>query len=102
MCKYAVDGVFRGSVDLGPVVVDADSLLKRKEATIAKYTDCLCQYGPKKTPYHKRFTAAEYREMHDESHELSRDELDLVIMGQHRTLSLSSATTQRAKQKDSP
>ena len=79
-------------------MVEIDESDDQEEARIARYLagGCSCQHGPKSTPCHKLFSAAQYREMRDECRELSRDELDLVVMGQLRALTLRDPVTQRA------
>ena len=92
--------VCRGGVEFDGVVVGGDNGLDEEEARIARYVacGCSCKHGPNKSPCHKLFTAAQYREMRDKCRELTRDELDLVIMGQLRALTLRDTHTQRTKQ----
>ena len=90
--------VSTGAVELDAVVVDVDGMWDHDEARVVRYVagGCSCRHGPKNTPCHKLFSATQYREMRDECRELSRDELDMVIMGQLCALTVRDGRTQRA------
>ena len=88
-----------GEVELGAIVVDVDidEAWDDEERKIARYVacGCSCKHGPHNTPCHKLFAATEYRAMRDECRELSRDELDLVVMGELRGMTMRDGLTQR-------
>ena len=97
--SQASDLVRSGAVELSSVVVESEESPDQEEARIDLFlsSGCSCQYGPRNTPCHRLFSAAQYREMRDECRELTRDELDLVIMGQLRALTLRDSCTQGSK-----
>ena len=57
---------------------------------------CSCNLGPKDTPCHKLFSAVQCQELRGECRELTKEELDLVVMGELRALTLQTGKTNRA------
>ena len=90
--------VATGEVDLGTVVLDTDCAWDDEEGKVATFAShgCSCNLGANDRPCHKLFSARQYREMRDECRELSREELDLVVMGELRALTLRDGLTRRA------
>ena len=70
-----------------------DRAKERVEALVL--CGCSCKYGPEGSPCHSLFSATQYVEMRNECRELSRDELDLVIMGELRALTFCDTITWR-------
>ena len=70
-----------------------------EERKIARFVahGCTCKHGKGKTPCHTHFTASQYRHQRDECRELTRDELDLVVIGQLQALTKRDSLTQKEK-----
>ena len=94
----AASQVATGQVELGVPLVEGDELWGSEERKVTQFvaSGCKCNLGPKGTPCHKLFSATQYQEMRDECRELTREELDLVVMGELRALTLQDGKTQRA------
>ena len=90
--------IVTGEVELEAIVVDTDETFDGEERRVARYAanGCSCNLGANGSPCHQLFSATQYREMRDECRELSREELDLVVMGELCALTLRDRTTQRA------
>ena len=82
--ERAADLVASGEIELGGIVVDVDDVWDQEKERIEAFVlcGCSCKYGPDESPCHSMFSATQYAEMRNECRELSRDELDLVIMGE--------------------
>ena len=95
--EKAADLVATGEIELGSIVIDVDEVWDREKERIEAYVlcGCSCQYGPDESPCHRLFSATQYEEMRNECRELSRDELDLVIMGELRALTFRDLITWR-------
>ena len=95
----ALQLISSGTLDLGPVVIDHDDSCDVEERKIARFVahGCTCKHGKGKTPCHTQFTASQYRHQRDECQELTRDELDLVVMGQLQALTKRDSLTQKEK-----
>ena len=90
--------VMSGDVELGAIVLDTNQAWDDEEEKVASFVagGCSCRLGPGNSPCHKLFSASEYSEIRDECRELSREELDLVIMGELRALTVRDSTTFRS------
>lgn len=90
--------VMAGEVELGVPLLDADETWDQEERKVTQFATrgCNCNLGPKSTPCHRLFTAMQYRDMRDECRELTKQELDLVVMGELRALTLQTRKTKRA------
>ena len=90
-----------GEVELEAIVVDTDETSDSEERRVAQFAadGCSCNLGVKGSPCHQLFSATQYREMRDECRELSREELDLVVMGELRALTLRDRITQRSSER---
>ena len=75
--------VATGQVELGVVVIEGDKAWDHEVRKVAQFVahGCSCNLGPKGTPCHKRFSAVQCQELRDECRELTKEELDLVVMG---------------------
>ena len=95
--EKAVDLVATGEIELGSIVVDVDDVWDREKESVEAFVlcGCSCQYGPDECPCHSLFSTTQYAEMRNECRELSRDELDLVIMGELRALTFRDLLTWR-------
>ena len=95
----AASQVATGRVELGVLLVEGDDVWDNEDRKVAQFVacGCSCNLGPKGTPCHKLFLAAQYQESRDECRELTREELDLVVMGELRALTLQSEKTERAR-----
>ena len=78
-------------------MTDDDGVWGDEERGVAEFMagGCSCNHGPNGSPCHKMLSAVQYHEMRDECRELSRQELDLVIMGELRALTARSSRTWR-------
>ena len=85
-----------GTLDLGPVEIDHGDV---EDGIIASFvaSGCTCKHGKGKTPCHTQFTATQYRHSRDECRDLTRDELDLVVMGQLQALTKRDTLTQKER-----
>ena len=68
--------------------------------TLRKAEGCKCKLADG-NPCCQLFSASMYKSLRDESHALTRDELDLVVMGQLRALVHNDRMTQKTKNKSS-
>ena len=95
--REAVELVATGGVDLGAIVLDIDEVWDSEESKIAQFvaSGCSCNLGPHNSPCHRLFSSAQYREMRDECRELSKEEHDLVLMGELRAVTLRDNKTWR-------
>ena len=95
----ALQLISSGTHDLGPVVINHDDSCDVEERKIARFVahGCTGKHGKGKTPRHTQFTASQYRHQRDECRELTRDELDLVVMGQLQALTKRDSLTQKEK-----
>ena len=94
----AASQVATGQVELGMVVVEGDKAWDHEERKVAQFVahGCSCNLGPKGTPCHKLFSAVQCQELRGECRELTKEELDLVVMGELRALTLQTGKTKRA------
>ena len=95
--EKAMDLVATGEIELGSIVVDVDEVWDREKERIEAYVlcGCSCKYGSDESSCHSLFSATQYAEIRNECRELSRDELDLVIMGELRALTFRNLNTWR-------
>ena len=93
--------VATGEVDLGAIVIDVDEAWDGEERKVAQFVAgcCSCNLGPNHAPCHSLFSPTQYSEMRDECRELMRGELDLVVMGDLRALTLRDDSTQRSSER---
>ena len=86
--------VMSGDVEFGAIVLDTNQTYDDEEEKVASFVagGCSCRLGLGNSPCHKLFSACEYCEMCDEFRKLSREELDLVIMGELRALTVRDLT----------
>ena len=92
-----------GDLDLGSEIVECDDTMDAEEGRIARFVagGCFCQLSKGK-PCHSRFSPAEIRALRDECRELTRDELDLAVMGQLRALTQRDEMTQKTRATNTP
>ena len=85
----------------GGVVVEYDDSYDGEERGIARFLSggCTCKLHGGRLR-HTPFSASQLRAMRDECRQLTRDELDMVVMGQLRALCQSDPTTQKTKAKN--
>ena len=83
----AKDAICSGEYDLGHVTDNCTNSLDLKESKISRFVaaGCKCKLA-NGSPCSKLFSPSMYRSLRDECHALTRDELDLVVMGQLRAL----------------
>ena len=93
----AASQVAMGQVELGVVVVEGDKAWDHEKRKVAQFVahGCSCNLGPKGTPCHKLFSAVQCQELRDECRELTKEELDLVVMGELQALTLHTGKTKR-------
>lgn len=96
LVTQASELISSGTLDLGPVEIDHGDV---EDGIIASFvaSGCTCKYGKGKTPCHTQFTATQYRHSRDECRVLTRDELDLVVMGQLQALTKRDTLTQKER-----
>ena len=82
------------------MVIDISDALELEERSISRFTanGCACKHFDG-GPCCKLFSTSHYREVRDQCRELTRSELDLVVMGQLLALTHSGAMTQAKKHK---
>ena len=85
--------------DFGTIVSDVSSPDHSEEEIIKQFVanGCSCKLADG-GPCCKRIQESEFQESRDECRELSREELDLVVMGQLRACNQHGPTTQKQKQ----
>lgn len=88
-------------LDVPLVVEEGEEVWDKEERLLACFmaNGCNCNHGPHGTPCHRLFTETQLREMRDECRELTSEELDLVIMGELRALTLKREHTWRATER---
>ena len=99
LVQEATDAICSGEeYDLGHITVDGNNSLDLEESRIAQFVaeGCKCKLADG-NPCCQLFSASMYKSLRDECHALTRDELDLVVMGQLRALVHNDRMTQKTK-----
>ena len=91
------DVVCNVGLDIGDIVVEHGEI-EEEEGRIARFLagGCLCKLHDG-TPCCTQFTASMLQEARAECRQLSREQLDMVVMGQLRALCQRDSLTQRSK-----
>ena len=82
---------------MGEVATELRSVDIHEETLTERFSreGCSCSHGPDGQPCCQSFTASHYREYRNNCHEMTKDQLDMVIMGQMASLTLTSHHTRR-------
>ena len=98
----ASDVVSNTGLDIGTVVVENDDSSDAEERRIARFMSegCKCKLNGRNACI-TRFTASQLSAARDECRQLTHDQLDMVVMGQLRSLSQADTVTQKTKAKNS-
>ena len=88
-------GIAQGRLDIDSVPVDQRTLDEAEEALIQEFVrvSCKCDLGPNNQPCSTTITREHYQSVRCQMAELSRDELDLVVLGQVMAGCFSDATS---------
>ena len=87
LVREATDAFCSGEYDLGYVTDDCSNSVDLEEIKISCFVAAECKFKlANGNPCSQLFSATMYRSLRDECYALTRDELDLVVMGQLRTL----------------
>ena len=99
--EEASDIVCNTGLEHGSVVVENDDDTDAEDRRIARFLSqgCKCQLH-NGNPCYTLFTASQLSVVRDECRQLSRDEMDMVVMGQLRALCQSDSLTQKTKAKN--
>ena len=97
----ATDAFCRGEYNLGYVTDDCSNSVDLDEINFFGFVaaGCKCKLA-NGNPCSQLFSASMYRSLRDECYALTRDELDLVVMGQLRTLVHNDKMTQKTKSRN--
>ena len=82
LVREVTDAFCSGEYDLGYVTDDCSNSVDLEKIKISCFVDagCKCKLA-NGNPCSQLFSASMYRSLRDEGHALTRDELDLVVMG---------------------
>ena len=96
LVREATDAFCSGEYDLGYVTDDCSNSVDLEEIKISRFVaaGCKCKLA-NGNPCSQLFSASMYRSLRDECHALTRDQLDLVVMGQLRALVRNDKMTQK-------
>ena len=83
LVEEAADAVCNTGLDIGGVIIENDDSSDAEEGRIDHFRSdgCKCQLSGGE-PCHTLFTATQIRAARDECHQLTHDQLDMVVMGQ--------------------
>ena len=99
--EEASDTVCNVGIDIESVIVENDDSQDADERRVALFVSkgCKCQLNAG-SPCSSLFTAANLKAAQDECRELTRQQMDMVVMGQLRALCHRDPQTQRTKAKN--
>ena len=98
LVEEAADTVCNSGLDIGGVIIENDDSSDAKEGRIDRFRSdgCKCQLIGGE-PCHTLFTATQIRAACDKCHQLTHDQLDMVVMGQLRSSCRNDRVTLKSK-----
>ena len=98
LVEEAADTVCNTGLDIGGVIIENDDSSDAEEGRIDRFRSdgCKCQLSGG-DPCHTLFTATQIQAARDKCHQLTHDQLDMVVMGQLRSSCRSDRVTLKSK-----
>ena len=98
LVEEAADTVCNTGLDIGGVIIENDDSSDAEEGRIDRFRSdgCKCQLSGGE-PCHTLFTATQIRAACDKCHQLTHDQLDMVVMGQLRSSCRNDRVTLKIK-----
>ena len=98
LVEEAADTVYNTGLDIGGVIIENVDSSDAEEGRIDRFRSdgCKCQLSGGE-PCHTLFTATQIRAACDKCHQLTHDQLDMVVMGQLRSSCRNDRVTLKSK-----
>ena len=98
LVKEAADTVYNTGLDIGGVIIENVDSSDAEEGRIDRFRSdgCKCQLSGGE-PCHTLFTATQIRAACDKCHQLTHDQLDMVVMGHLRSSCRNDRVTLKSK-----